>query len=112
MGPYIAYITTFAIGVLCVIIGIMNSKGDISTLHSYHRHRVTEEDRIPFGKRVGLGMMVIGAAIIAFSALSAVTVITGEEIYTIIATALLFLGLAVGLVIAFRAMIKYNKGIF
>lgn len=49
-----AFIVTFIIGVVCIILGISNMRGNISSLHSYHRHRVSEEDRIPFGKKGGL----------------------------------------------------------
>ena len=42
------------LGIVCIVIGIFNARGDISTLHSYHRKRVSEEDRIPFGKKLVL----------------------------------------------------------
>ena len=107
-----AFIVTALIGVICIVLGISHRKGNISSLHSYHRNRVSEEDRIPFGKKVGLGTIIIGAAIIAFSGFSAVTLYTDNEVFTLIGTGVLIAGLVVGLVISFRAMIKYNKGIF
>ena len=105
-------IVTFLVGVVCIVLGISNMRGNISTLHSYHRHRVSEEDRIPFGKQVGLGTMVIGIGIIIFSVLSAVTLYTENNIYILIGTAVLIVGIVAGLIISFKAMIKYNKGIF
>ena len=105
-------IITFLIGVVCIILGISNMRGNISSLHSYHRHRVSEEDRIPFGKQVGLGTMIIGIGIIIFSVMSAVTLYTKNNIFTLIGTAVLIVGIVVGLIISFKAMIKYNKGIF
>ena len=42
------------IGGIVIFLGIENMKGNISTLHSYHRKRVREEDRIPYGKEVDL----------------------------------------------------------
>ena len=62
------YIPIFLIGIACIAFGIMNMKGNLSTLHRYHRDRVSEEDRIPFGKKVGLGTVIIGAAFIAVGA--------------------------------------------
>ena len=47
-------VVAFLVGVVCIVLGISNMRGNISSLHSYHRHRVSEEDRIPFGKQVGL----------------------------------------------------------
>ena len=66
------YISLFILGAVCIIIGIFNSKGHISTLHSYHRKRVSEEDRIPFGKRIGLGMIIIGVSVIISGVLCAI----------------------------------------
>ena len=76
-------------------------------LHSYHRQRVSEEDRIPFGKKVGLGTIIIGVAVILFSGLSAVTLLTDNEIFTLIGTGILIAGIVVGRIISFKAMIKY-----
>ena len=105
-------IVTFLVGVVCIVLGISNMRGNISTLHSYHRHRVSEEDRIPFGKQVGLGTIIVGIGIIVFSLLSSVTLYTENDIFTLVGTAFLIIGIILGLVISFRAMIKYNKGIF
>lgn len=105
-------IITFLVGVLFIVLGISNRKGNISSLHSYHRNRVSEEDRIPFGKQVGLGIIIIGIGILVFSALSAVTLYTENEIFILLGTVLLIGTIIIGLVISFRAMIKYNKGIF
>ncbi|MBR6708655.1 MAG: hypothetical protein IKL84_03135 [Clostridia bacterium] len=107
-----ASVMTFIIGIVCVVLGISNMKGNISSLHSYHRHRVAEEDRLPFGKKVGQGTIMIGVAIVLFSLLSAVTFYTENDVFVLIGTVVLIAGIIVGSVITFRAMIKYNKGIF
>ncbi len=108
----VEFIVTFLVGIACIILGISNMRGNISSLHSYHRHRVCEEDRIPFGKQVGLGIIIVGIGIIVFSVLSAVTLYTENNIFTLIGTAVLIVGIVVGLIMSFKAMIKYNKGIF
>ena len=107
-----SYVVAFFVGVLFIVLGISNMRGNISSLHSYHRHRVSEEDRIPFGKQVGLGTVIIGVCIMIFSVLSAVTLFTENTIFTMIGTAVLIVGMVAGLMISFKAMIKYNKGIF
>ena len=107
-----AFIVSALVGIVCIVLGASNCKGNISSLHSYHRQRVSEEDRIPFGRMVGFGTIIIGVAIIVFSGLSAVTLYTDNEIFTLIGTVILISGIIVGLVISFKAMIKYNKGIF
>ena len=105
-------IVTFLVGVVCIVLVISNMRGNISSLHSYHRSRVSEEDRIPFGKQVGLGIIIVGIGIIVFSVLSSVTLYTENDIFILVGTAVLIIGIILGLVISFRAMIKYNKGIF
>ena len=105
-------IVTFLVGVVCIVLGISNMRGNISSLHSYHRSRVSEEDRLPFGKQVGLGTIIVGIGIIVFSVLSSVTLYTENDIFILVGTAVLIIGIILGLVISFRAMIKYNKGIF
>ena len=107
-----AVIVTALVGIVCIVLGISNRKGHISSLHSYHRARVSEADRIPFGKQVGLGTIIIGCAIILFSVLTAAAFYTQLEALTLAGTVVMLVGIVVGLVIAFRAMKKYNKGIF
>ena len=105
-------LVAFLVGIICIVLGISNMQGNISSLHSYHRHRVSEENRIPFGRQVGLGTIIIGIGIIVFSVLSSVTMYTENNVYIWIGTAVLILSIILGLVISFRAMVKYNKGIF
>jgi hypothetical protein len=106
------FMVTFFVGIVCILLGALNMRGNISSLHAYHRNRVSEEDRVPFGKQVGLGTIMIGIGIMVFSALSAVTLYTEKDIFILIGTVLLIGGIVAGLVLSFRAMIKYNKGIF
>ena len=100
------------LGLICILIGIFNSKGNISTLHSYHRKRVADEDRLPFGKKVGCGMIIIGISLILFGLSALATELFEKEIFSIIGGVLLIIGLGIGLVINLLAIIKYNKGLF
>ena len=108
----ISFITTAALGLLVCVFGIINMTGNISTLHSYHRKRVREEDRKPFGKLVGLGTLIIGVAMIVFGAMMLAFEKTQLDLYAILGTVLLIVGIVLGTVISFYAMMKYNKGIF
>lgn len=100
------------IGVVFIIIGIINRTGNISLLHSYHRKRVSEEDKLPLGKLVGLGMLIIGGSLIIFGVLGFIEKATQNNIIFIIKHIVLFVGLVLGLVISLFAINKYNKGIF
>lgn len=100
------------IGVLISVLGIMNMKGNISSLHWYHRQRVSPDDVKPFGKKVGLGTLIIGIAIIAFGLFSLITYLTEIEVFTIVGAVLLIPAMIVGLGLNIFAIIKYNKGLF
>ena len=108
----VAFVTLLILGLVMVAIGAVNMTGNISSIHAYHRHRVTEANRKPFGRRVGLGTVICGVAVATFGTLFFIYEKTGNELLVWIGTGLLLLGLAVGLVISLRAIMKYNGGIF
>ena len=108
----LTFITVTAVGLLLCVIGAVNMTGNISSLHSYHRHRVREEDKKPFGRLVGIGMLLIGASIILFGVLFFIYEKTGKAALIAVGVAELLAGIATGLGISFYATIKYNKGIF
>ncbi|MBP0980052.1 MAG: hypothetical protein J6Q18_00655 [Oscillospiraceae bacterium] len=106
------YIVTLIIGIVIVFIGISNVRGNISMLHSYHRARVKEEDKAPFGRLVGIGTIIMGVGLIIFGILSLIAYFVEIIALTWAGIGLMILGFAVGLPITFYAMIKYNHGIF
>ena len=83
--------------------------GNVSFLHSYHKHRVREEDKKPFGRLVGLGTILCGVGVSAFGIL---TFALEGSLAPIVSTIILCTFLILGLGISFYAIIKYNKGIF
>ena len=101
-----------ALGIVICVLGIRNMQGDISTLHSYHRSRVSEENVKPMGKLVGLGTIIIGVSVIIYSILLLVTLKTTLDVFTLVGTAVLIIGIVVGLVLNVYAMKKYNGGVF
>ena len=100
------------LGIVCIVIGIFNRKGNVSMLHSYHRKNVTEENRIPFGKMVGLGTIIMGIAMIIAGILTFIAENQQAEIYKIISYGVLISGFGAGIGINLYAMKKYNNGIF
>jgi len=100
------------LGVILIYIGILNRRGNISSVHWYHRKRVSEEDRIPFGRMLGLGTILCGISAVVYGCLEFAALKTSVELFSVIGTVLVSIGVAVGLVLMFYAMIKYNNGIF
>lgn len=105
-----AGIAVIVVGVIVAVLGIINMAGNISSLHWYHRKNVTEENVKPFGRMVGLGTLIIGVAVALYGGVLAL--FAENEPVVLISTALMFVGIAVGMIITFRAMFKYNGGIF
>ena len=107
-----AFITVSVLGVLISVLGLINMTGNVSSLHWYHRQRVTEEDRKPFGRLVGAGTLMIGLSMIVFGAMFLVFEKTGLEAFVIIGVVELIISIVVGMIVSFYAMKKYNGGIF
>ena len=106
------YIMPIIIGAVIIFLGIQNLSGNISTLHKYHRKRVSEEDRLPFGRLVGIGTILVGDAVILKACFEYVAMKTANPIFEVISNILLIGGFIIGFVIITFAMFKYNKGLF
>lgn len=92
------------LGVFLSVLGVVNIKGNISTIHSYNRRKVKEEDIPKYGKAVGTGTVVIGASLILAYL---VTFWNEAAIDYIIIPAMV-----IGLAFILYGQIKYNHGIF
>ena len=107
-----AFIAVSVFGLLISILGMINMTGNISSLHWYHRQRVTEENRKPFGKLVGLGTLIIGLSMIVFGVLFLIFEKTQLTAFVVIGVIELIVSIIVGMIISFYAMKKYNGGLF
>lgn len=94
----------FILGVFISAIGITNIKGNISTIHSYNRRKVKEDDVPKYGKVVGTGTLVIGiSCIVAF-----IVSFWSELLMDMV----LLISVIVGLGFILYGQFKYNKGLF
>jgi len=108
----VEFITVLIFGVLISVLGIINMTGNISSLHWYHRQRVSEENKKPFGKLVGLGTLIIGIAIIVFGILFLIFEKIQINVLLVVGAIELIVSIIAGMIISFYAMKKYNGGIF
>lgn len=92
------------LGVFLSVLGVVNIRGNISTIHSYNRRKVKEEDVPKYGKAVGTGTVIIGASLILAYL---VTFWNEAAIDYIVLPAM-----AIGLAFILYGQIKYNHGIF
>ena len=92
------------LGIFLSVIGIVNISGNISTIHSYNRRNVKEEDIAPYGRAVGTGTLVIGASLL----LAYLVTFRNEAAIDYI----MLPATVVGLAFILYGQIKYNHGIF
>lgn len=108
----IGAIMPVVVGVIIIILGIINMTGNISMLHSYHRARVSEENRKPFGKRVGIGLILTGIGVIAEGVMIFLAEKMQNEAFATAGTIVMTAFFIPGFILMFAAMKKYNGGIF
>lgn len=99
------YIFMVLMGFCFVVLGIMNYKGNINSIHFYNRRKITEETRKPYGKLMGIGTTTIGLGLV-------ITGILKMFIELESLSYVMLVSIVVGIIIMLYAQIKYNKGIF
>lgn len=98
-------IVALIVGSILLILGFVNISGKVSTVHWYHRTRVSEEDKGKYGKWMGAAAFIIGLGIIIPSILHIIFSSDYLHIITLVS-------LVIGLSLICYAQIKYNKGLF
>ena len=98
------HLLLLVLGIFLSVLGIVNMKGNISTIHSYNRRKVKEEDVPKYGRAVGTGTLIIGAAFI----ISYLVTFWNAAVIDYI----MLPGLGIGLALILYAQLKYNHGIF
>lgn len=93
------------LGVLISILGCLNIKGDIRSIHWYNRRKVTPENAPKYGRAVGSGTLIIGLSLMLTALLE--MLLYTESVYYIT-----LVGIVVGLVLILYGQWKYNHGIF
>jgi len=93
------------IGTIISVLGVFNLRGNIGSIHWYNRRKVSKEDQLPYCRCVGLGTLLIGAAMIISGFLQALVSVEAGAVVILI-------GIIIGLVLILYAQFKYNRGIF
>ena len=100
-------IIMFLAAVPMIKVSIAIYQGKTCLIHDYHQTKVT--DKAAYGKAFGKAMFVVSAALL----LSGIIGLFGDtEIMAMIALAVLFIGLLIGIAWIVAVQKKYNKGIF
>lgn len=93
------------IGTIISVLGVFNLRGNIGSIHWYNRRKVSKEDQLPYCRCVGLGTLLIGAAMIISGFLQALVSVEAGAV-------IILIGIIIGLVLILYAQFKYNRGIF
>ena len=93
------------LGVICVLLGIFNMRGNIGTIHWYNRRKVTKENQKAYCMFVGLGTLIIGATIIVAAIIQALGNIAAGGL-------VIGVGFLIGMLLILYAQFKYNRGLF
>ena len=97
-------------GIVLIVTGVINTKGNLALIHKYHIKRVKPEHYLPFGRLVGLGSIIIGATLFILGVFSLIALLSTAPVFETVGLVIFVSGLVVGFVFICYAMIKYNKG--
>ena len=97
-------IIMFLIAALFTGLGIAIYRGKTDLIHDYHQTKVT--DKAAYGKAFGKAMLVISTVLLLSG------IIGLFENLTILAVAILMIGLVIGIGCIVAVQRKYNKGVF
>ncbi len=101
----IGVIVDFAVGLLCIILGLMLwKKQKISLIHSYHYKNVKKEDVPAYTRLMGIGLILIGVGICITGVLNL--------LYSSLWWIPLLAGFVMGFIIMNKAQKKYNGSWF
>ncbi len=99
------YILFIGVGAILVLLGIINYRGNVSSVHRYNRHRVSPADMPKYAKCIGAGTIAFGGTLI-------ITAVIELILKNPLAELLIPIGFAMGLGLILYGQFKYNKGIF
>lgn len=97
-------VVILVLGVILLVLSVVNFRGDISTIHWYHRRKVTTENAPKYGRVMGIGTGIVGLCAIVTAALEAAMSRNLD--------AVIICGCVAGIGVMLYAQIKYNHGLF
>ena len=100
-------IIMFLAAVPLIKISIAIYQGKTELIHDYHQTKVT--DKAAYGKAFGKAMLVVSAALLLSGIIG---LFSFTEAISMIAVAVLLIGLVIGIAWIVAVQIKYNKGVF
>ena len=100
-------IIMFLAAIPMIKISIAIYQGKTELIHYYHQTKVS--DKAAYGKAFGKAMLVVSAALLLSGIIG---LFSFTEAISMIAVAVLLIGLFIGIAWIVAVQIKYNKGVF
>lgn len=94
-----------AVPMIKISMAIYQGKTDL--IHDYHQTKVA--DKAAYGKAFGKAMFAVSATLLLSGVIS---LFGASDLIAMIAVAVLFVGLFIGIAWIVAVQIKYNKGVF
>ena len=99
------YLPLAVLGGIISLLGCLNIKGNVRSIHWYNRRKVMEQDLPKYGKAVGRGTLIIGISCVVTAILQ--MLFSQDAFYYIVV-----IGCVIGLGFILYGQLKYNHGIF
>lgn len=87
-------------------------RGNILTVHWYHRRRVSGKDAPAFGRMIGRGTVIMGVSVMIWGFFGLFPGAGESAVLRIAVSLLVVMGIVAGLVLIVYSLIRYNRGIF
>ena len=96
-------IIVLTVGITILILSILFFLGHINLLHEYHRTNVKEEDKLIFGRKIGISLLIMSIGMLSSGAIALI-----NSVLDTLALILLFVPLFISIILIVVTIIKYN----
>lgn len=104
-GVLIEYLLLLFLGLSMCVLGVLNIRGDVSSVHWYNRWRVSTTDLPAYGRIIGKGTLLIGLSV---SCAAGGQMMYASDLWWYV----LLAGLIIGVSIMIYGQFRYNHGFF
>ena len=96
-------IIILTVGIIIQILSILFFLGHINLLHEYHRTNVKEEDKLIFGRKIGICLSIMSIGMLSSGVIALI-----DSTLDALALILLFVSLFISIILLVVTIIKYN----
>lgn len=102
-------ITIFILGAVCIALGIVCQTGNLSLIKRRHRKRVAPQNRLAYGRLVGIGSILLGVGFLVSGVLFLLAELKTNPALETAGGIGIIISAVIGSAFMLSATIKYNK---